>query len=1431
MRAMHRAVSRAALIAAVSLTLPHVAPARPARPAAAAAAAANVMLPQMPSISPDGQSVVFSWHGDLWKVAADGGTAQRLTSNPAEETYSRFGPDGRTIAFNSDRRGSAGIYTMNADGTGVSEVLAGDRPALLSDYSNGTLLFTGYVEPDVYRNPRPYQLPAGGGVFTRTFDAFGRNPVLEPGGKRILFTRGNFSWDRRHYTGADSREVWLFDPDAADKFTQLTTWKGNDGRARWAGKDRVIYTSDRADGTVNLFLMDLTAADAEKDARRLTHFTDRDVEEFDVTPDGKTAVFSRWDTLYTLDLTKANAEPVALKIKAAEDERDAVKYVDVEGKANEAKLSPDGKTFAFIAYGQLYVRGVEDAANTRRIGDGLHRRKQIAWSPDGGTLYYTSDESGKDAVYAVTVSLTRGGIREAVEKLPATPDAPAGRVAGPGTQPTTKPADADVPRAAATMAATQATSRLTTGSEGGQESPADGRLLTPVYAPDPAKWADAVAFHAELVSGDAQSDSDPVPSPDGTRLALTRGPGQLVVLDLETGKETVAFDGWSNSIQYLWSPDSKHLIYSTEDANFNQDIWVTRADGTGHRGTGRPMNLTQHPDDDINMSLSADGRVLAFSSERVGEEYDVWSVYLDEELETLAPAELEEYYKSLAEKVKKSKPIAVPAFAKARGTVSPLSASTRPTSGSAPAMSGKHPASSGDDPATSGAHPASSGNAPVSRETHPASSGNNPASSGTHPAPSGNHPATRGSTPEPANLGVAALRKALRDFILDESPQADGDAKPKTEKAAGADKPNPSLDDFACATAYLRLRRVSRDAGNETNLVLLPDASAVYYTSGGTLYKQPWKGERAEAGKAVNLVAAAPDAQSLVFLAGGKGGVQKLAGNARTAVGPEDRLEVDLAEQNEVKFRELARTLGMLFYSPTMKGTDWPALVEQYAPLARAARTPDEFEHVSMKLLGELNASHLGVYAPNDARPESRTFGRLGLRTEPVANGFEVLDVLETGPTGRGEMKLIPGDVVTKLELEPVDKNEAFDLQLADKAGREVVVTVERDGTALNLLLTPVSYAAISDLSYDAWRLDNLRKVEKLSDGRLGYIHVRAMDQASLDVFERDLYAAAAGKEGLLVDVRHTAPAPHPVPPAIERVAELSPGASPAVAQHGERQPGRRRHGEPPGVPVAGDQQLVALVQVDRQPGAVAPVGGRAGGRALVVQHAGVGREADPHPQRPTALAPLHLLAVEEVILAHRPDRRQEASADQHGAAGHVGQPPLHGAGVHRVLQPPAVADRHGAPEPRPPAPPERPHAAVLVVDHARHQLAVAARQPADQRGQRVGRGHGVGVQDPPAVRVRALAQARVDPARIAQIAWREQDADRLPARQRVGRSAEQLGVGVRAAVLAHHDLELRVRAAAERGQAGGDVVGVAIAHDGHGDVHGARSLAGRGRR
>ena len=1020
----------------------------------------NGTLPMTPAVSPDGKTVVFAYHGDLWTVPIDGGNATRVSAHPASEQAPRFNADGSKIAFTSDRLGRPSLYTMNPDGTGLTEVLTVDRAALLSDFADdGNLYFTGYLEHDVYRNPRSYKVNAEGGVHERAFDAFGRSPDEENDGDRVLFVRGNFSWDRRHYRGPDSRDVWMYDPDGDDQFVQLTSWEGNDGMPRWTTGGKFVYASDQNDRTVNLYLADTAdGEDAQANAKRLTFFQDNDVVSFDVTPDGKTLVFHQWDKLYKLDLTQDGAEPTEISITAAEDADDNYKLVAVDSRVSEAALSPNKKAMAMVAYGQVYVRGLEDNSITRRVSTTPAHYKEVAWSPDGGTLYFVGNDSGRDAIYAATVELTRDEIKKAIqgedddksaeqavdeiveEGAAMDEDAPA-------TQPATQPADDE----ATTQPAAEAE-----GDDKAEEEKKEDEVLPP-GSPDPEKWDDAVKFRIELVSESDAGDSAPVPSPDGKKLAFHRGVGDVMVLDLETGDETVVYDGWIDA-SVLWYPDNKHLLYNSTNYNFNADVWAVAIDGESE-----PVNLTRHPDNDGDMALSADGRILAFVSERVAEENDVWMVYLDESLEALAPSELADYYKAQAEAVKKLKPIDVPEFAKKRGSVSPKV--EMPTTQEA------------DDAEEPGETPAEE-----EATTQPASQ---PAS---EPA---SQPASQPAT----------------------KPDEKKEDKPAIEVA--------EFDKLALDTAYLRTQRVSRESGSEGNVAISPDGNAIYYTSGGNLKKKPWDGQASDAGSRVGVEGISPDGTTMYFTNSGKAGTQILANGKRDAVAPSDRLKVDLAEENERKFRELATTLGARFYHPTMKGLDWDGLIEKYAPLARGARTNEEFQHVSMRLLGELNGSHLGVTVPGGGGGQTQPMGQLGVRTEVEGDGFKILEVLETGPAGRGDFKLEVDDVITQLDLEPVDTSRPLEMQLVDKVGDEVIVTVQRDGEEKRLLITPVSYGQIGGLSYEAWRNERNAKVNELSGGRLGYIHIRGMDQGSLDTFERDLYAAADGKEGLVIDVRN----------------------------------------------------------------------------------------------------------------------------------------------------------------------------------------------------------------------------------------------------------------------------------------------------------------------
>ena len=284
----------------------------------------NVDLPRFPSISPDGQNVVFSWRGDLWSAPIAGGDSRRLTSHPGRDHRSAWVPDGSAIIFESDRDGVRNMYSMKPDGTAITKITDTDASLFLSNVgvdSDGEfhIALTGYLEGDVYRDSRPYEVSMEGGQPRRVHDAFGRNAVRSPDGTKVAFVRGASSWNRRHYRGPDDRDVWMYEP-ASDSFKQLTTWEGNDGLPRWSGSDQVLYLSDREGETVNLYRYDLDAG--EEKVEPLTAFEDRDVMGFDITPDGRTAIIHRWDTLYSLDLNDPEATPIPIVLYASEDELD-----------------------------------------------------------------------------------------------------------------------------------------------------------------------------------------------------------------------------------------------------------------------------------------------------------------------------------------------------------------------------------------------------------------------------------------------------------------------------------------------------------------------------------------------------------------------------------------------------------------------------------------------------------------------------------------------------------------------------------------------------------------------------------------------------------------------------------------------------------------------------------------------------------------------------------------------------------------------------------------------------------------------------------------------------------------------------------------------------------------------------------------------------
>ena len=1035
---------------------------------AAPCLAGTVDLPRYPTISPDGTVAVFSWRGDLWKCPVTGGGAVRLTAMPSNEGRAAFSPDGTSIVFDSDRDGGRNLFVMKSDGSDVRQLTFGDSAAILSACGvdaagRPVAYFESSRDNDLYRATRPFMVPLAGGPVERVCDAFGGHPVATRDGKSVVMERGSSAWLRRAYQGPDQRDVWSLDRGTG-RFTQHTDWKGNDGWAFVAGDD-LVYLTDRGNGrSVNLWRKKFAAPPSDG-GTQLTSFDD-DIRELAVSADGRTALFTQWDGLWRLDLAAAGAQPVRVTVQGTEDEADRLRPRNVGRDVSEAQLSPDGKTMAMIAYGDVYVKGTDERSPFVRVTRTAARERDIAWMPDGSKLLFSSDLDGNDSIFEATVLQTRGEIRSAFKEKtnpkkeepkveepakaaepakPADPTEPAPATEPAKADPAPAPVAADAPKQAEPAAAAPEAKKDDAKKD---EAKKDDAKKEPEKKDEGARWADAVKVEVKpFIALPAVSERSPSPSPDGKKIAYRRDHRTLVVRDVATGEEKDLRGGFDYSIDWRWSPDSRMIAFRQDDDDFNSDIWIVPADGSE-----APVNVSRHPDPDANPRWSSDGKVLAFASARIDNEADIYLVFLDKELEGLQRFELDQYFKDAGEAAKK-------------------------------------------------------------------------------------RVAERSKKPEPKKDEAKDAKKdeSKKDESKKDESKKDESKKdePKKDDAKKEDVKKEEPKKLDLEDAYLRLRRLTSMPGNELDLELSPAGDRVYFMGGSGdaagLNSVAWSGgETKKLGAGGSIQMMTPAGDKLVVVGRGAANVVGLPGGDSKAVELSDTVEIDLAAQSAQKFGEMSRIMGSIFYSPTMNGCDWPKLTEKWSKLAANARTDEEFDYVANRFLGELNASHLGVRSPGGEGGMVRLgTGRLGARTAFAEGGFRVEDILRDAPATKGATPLAVGDVIVAVNGTDVKPSSTMEELFRGTVGKETFVRVMRapaPGQArmeLDLILVPGSSGEIRELTYQ----DTLRKaretVDRLSNGRIGYIHIAAMDQASLDVYERDLYAQAHGKDGLIIDVRN----------------------------------------------------------------------------------------------------------------------------------------------------------------------------------------------------------------------------------------------------------------------------------------------------------------------
>jgi tricorn protease len=237
------------------------------------------------------------------------------------------------------------------------------------------------------------------------------------------------------------------------------------------------------------------------------------------------------------------------------------------------------------------------------------------------------------------------------------------------------------------------------------------------------------------------------------------------------------------------------------------------------------------------------------------------------------------------------------------------------------------------------------------------------------------------------------------------------------------------------------------------------------------------------------------------------------------------RMEVDQAAERRQVFTEAWRVMKHRFYDPKMHGVDWAAAKETYEPLLSNVADTDELHNVIMQMIGELNASHTGVSGGGNAATglERAQTRYPGFEMEPDASGYyKVAHIFKKGPADHDYVKLAVGHFILAVNTKELRTTgnywKLFNLLPGRKFEFKVNDKPELEG-AWTVSLEPLSAAAQGNLEYDRWVESREAIAHKLSSGTIGYLHIKAMDAASLEKFRRDLLENL-DKKALIIDQR-----------------------------------------------------------------------------------------------------------------------------------------------------------------------------------------------------------------------------------------------------------------------------------------------------------------------
>ncbi len=372
--------------------------------------AAPIRLARHPDYH-DGK-VVFSYLGDIWMANEDGSNVHRLTDNLAREVYPRFSPDGRSIAFSSNRYGNNDVYVISS---------AGGAPRRLTYHTGGddVVGWTRDSAQVIFRSVRGegafpsvatlYQIAAKGGQEQSLNLDWGYWGSFSPDGKSLVFNRHPATWSRRHYRGSYAADLWIADV-AAKSYTKLL---GDEQYNRywpmWGADGAIYFVGDPLPNEKGVLPGSLDVRKSVNNIYKIpvkggqptqvTRHTDGSLFWPSMSSDGKVIVYEDNFGIWKLDVASGKTSEIKLDI-ASDEKTNEIEFEAVTNEVDTFDLSPSGRRAVISARGQIFTIATDRGDITRVAPDKMASRNQSPkWSADGKFLAFVSDRSGRDEIW------------------------------------------------------------------------------------------------------------------------------------------------------------------------------------------------------------------------------------------------------------------------------------------------------------------------------------------------------------------------------------------------------------------------------------------------------------------------------------------------------------------------------------------------------------------------------------------------------------------------------------------------------------------------------------------------------------------------------------------------------------------------------------------------------------------------------------------------------------------------------------------------------------------------------------------------------------------------------------------------------------------------------------------------------------------------